>query len=110
VHRVSDRVSDRVVLSRARPQDLRRLARWAQVRGWRWAGWTQLVELLVRALQVVTLATCSSWASTGHVAALPCRGDLGVRPASDGWGDVAGTVQARVPLLEPCLAGDGGAP
>lgn len=67
-------------------------------------------------LAFMSCVSYARWTATGHVAELPCGGDIGVRPADlstddevDDWGV---TAQVRTPILEPCLAmpvaGDGG--
>lgn len=70
---------------------------------------------LAAILLITACVSYSRWADTGHVAELPCGGDIGVRPADlstddevDDWGV---TCQVRTPLLEPCSDAtiDGGA-
>jgi hypothetical protein len=60
----------------------------------------------VAALVVTTRMTwaCVMWTSTGSVYRDPCL-HVGVRPASDGLGDYAATVQVSADPGLPCHAG-----
>ena len=58
-------------------------------------------------LAFMSCVSYARWTATGHVAELPCGGDVGVRPADlstddevDDWGV---TAQVRTPILEPCV-------
>jgi hypothetical protein len=47
---------------------------------------------VTRALPLLLLLSCATWWQTGSVVRSQCL-HIGVRPASDGWGAVAATVQ-----------------
>jgi hypothetical protein len=66
--------------------------------------------MVVRALPLLVLLGCSTWASTGSVYRGPCN-HVGLRPATDLSG-VAATVQVTstwpAPCVEPRERGDAG--